>query len=118
MSGFIDDIFSIYRVSVDPDKISSFDNRLIKKSRKVEQYRRYIGMKAIFQRKNWSCVWSVSTRAEEKKKSDKIADLSAIYQDILAILSKYHPFKNPRPLKFCFKFCIKVFLKFFLGAEE
>ena len=32
------DILTIYRVSVDPDTILSFDNHLIKKSRKIKQY--------------------------------------------------------------------------------
>ena len=89
-------------MSVDPGPISSFDNHLIEKSRKIEQYWRYISVKAIFGRKNQSCEWSVPTCAEEKKKNDKIADLSAIYRDISRyveiyrdmslILSKFHPF--------------------------
>ena len=36
MSGYIDDILLIYRVSVDPETISSFDNRLFEKSNNID----------------------------------------------------------------------------------
>ena len=55
MSRNIDDISSIFRVSVHPNTISANDSRLREKSDKIEQnrtisliYRRYIGKMAIY----------------------------------------------------------------------